>query len=227
MLCSNFNSAQRETLQRLKSELNDLECQRQDKQATLKAKEQAIVRFRRESTMLRIAVQSAESIVEELQDALDRDAVEEGRLDALKEHLVEAKEEVAIHEGSYEDSVVALDKARELMQVSRAQMAGLDAQIAEIDARVAKADGKAIKLSAQREGALRLKNSAIDSIEKAENNKVATESKCAEQVKIVAEFIEEATAICARVPVDAGETGDSIERKLKKLEADLHKYEAK
>lgn len=174
-----------------------------------------------------IAEQSAKSVVEELQDALDRDVIEEGRLDVLKEHLSEATEEVGAHEGSYEDSVVAIDKIKELMKTSRDQMAVLDARIAEAEAQINKAENKATRVSTQRDGALRLKNSAYESIDKAVAYKAGVEKDRAEKVGVVAQFTEQANNICARVPVDAGETGDSLDKKLKKLSADLKKYEDK
>ena len=172
-------------------------------------------------------MQSAQSIVEELQDALDRDAVEEGRLDALKEHLAEAREEVTTHEGSYEDSVIALDKARASMKDFKDQMSAFDTRIAEVEVKIVKAENKATKASAQREGALRLKNAAIESTEKAVQKKADLEAERLDKVKTVAEFTEQASNICPRVPVDVGETGTSIDTKLAKLSADLKRYEAK
>lgn len=204
-----------------------MERHRRDKQVNLKACEQAIVRHRRESKGLSIAVQGAKSIVDELQDALDRDVIEEGRLDVLKEHLAEAKEEVTTHEASYEDSVVAIDKAKEASKGSRDQMTTLDARIAEMEAHISKADNKATRVSAQRDGALHLKNSAYESIDKAVLYKETVEKQRAGKVDVVAQFTEQANNICARVAVDAGETGDSLDKKLKKLSADLKKYEDK
>lgn len=224
MAFSNLLSSQRDTLGRLKSQLHDLEQNRRDKQATLKACEQGLVRHRREAKNLVIGVQSAKSIVEELQDALDHDVIEEGRLDVLKEHLVEAKEEVTTHEASYEDSVVAIDKARESMKSSRDQMTILDAQISEVEAQINKADSKATRVSAQRDGALHLKNSTHDSIDTAVLHKEAIEKQRTEKVAVVAHFIEQANGICARIRVDAGETRSSLDKKLSKLDSDLRKY---
>lgn len=225
--CANILSSQRETLGRLKSELNDLDRHRREKQANLKACEQAIVRHLRESKALKISVQRAKSIVEELQDTLDRDVIEEGRLDVLKEHLAEAKEEVESHEGSYEESVVAIDKVKESLKIARDQMTVLDARIAEAEAHVTKAENKATRVSTQRDGALRLKNSAYESIDKAVLSKQDVEKEREEKVAVVTQFTEQANKICARVPVDAGETGDSLDKKLRKLSADLKKYEDK
>lgn len=227
MFYSNCLSSQRETLGRLKSELNDLERKRRDNQAGLKASEQAIVRHRRDAKGLVITVQRAKSVVEELQDALDRDVIEEGRLDVLKEHLAEVNEEVTTHEASYEDSVVAIDKIKESMKSSRERMTLLDARISEAEAHTNKAENKATRVSTQRDGALYLKNSAYESIDRAMLHKETVEKKRADQVGRVARYTDQASNVCERVPVDEGETGESLDKKLKKLHADLKKYDDK
>ena len=218
-------SSQRETLDRLNSELNELEKQRCDKRAGLNTYEQAIARHRKETNSLRIAVQRVESVVEELQDALDNDAVEEGRLEALKEHLIEAQGEVGTHEGSYEESVVALDKARESMKVSRNQMKLLDQRIAEAGAKIVKVEKDAEKLSDKRNEALKKKNDAVDAAERVVRKRPALEHDRVVQVETVSEFMKEAVQISPRVPVDTGETSFTLDAKLKKLTADLKKSE--
>lgn len=221
---SDVLSSQRDTLQRLRSELNEFEAQKRNKQNVLKGCDEAIARHHKESRSLRLAVQRAESVVEELQDALDQDAVEEGRLEALKEHLQEAQEEKAAHEGSYEDSIVALDKVRESMRVSRDEMRALDLQIAEIKAKIGKAENKALKASSQRTNALQAKNSAIKDVEDVKSGKAAAEKRRTEQITRLADFTAQASDICARVPVAPGETGDTLDKKLCKLDADLKKF---
>ncbi len=201
--------------------------QRRDKIATLTACEQAIVRHGRESGSLRLAVQSAQHIVDELQDSLENDAVQEGRLDALKAHLAEAQGEVTTHEGSYEDSVIAIDRIKESMGVSRRCMKDLDVQIAEVAARINRAEMEATKFSVRREAALRQKNTVIEQAKEAVMNQADLEKQREEQVEKVTQFIEQANRICPRVLVDAGETGVSLDKKLKKLNADLQRYEEK
>lgn len=221
------SSTQRATIQRLKLELDDLDHRMRDKQTTLKYCVDAITKHHRESNGLRIAVQKAESIVEDLQDDLDRDAIEEGRLDALKEFLNEAQDEKSTHEGSFGDSVLALDKIKESMRISRDQMAALDLQIAEAEARILKSESKALKVSGQRTAALQLKNSAIESVQNLTESKTDLQRRRKERVAQVADFTDQAQKICQRVPVDPGETGDSLDKKLIKLSADLKKYEEK
>lgn len=227
-VCSaNFPSAQRGILERLKSELKELEENQHDKEVALRGCQDAISRHSREAKTLRIAVQRIEAGIEELQDALDHDAVEEGRLDALKEHLKEAEDEKSTHEGSYEDSVLTLDRIKEAMRVSLAEMSALDLQIAEAKAKLKKAETKALKASTVRAKALQSKNAAIESVQALQEGKRKTLGWREEKVLQVADFTTQASEICPRVPVDPGETGQSLDRKLEKLHSDLKKYEEK
>lgn len=224
---SDFPSAQRGILERLKSELKELEENLHDKEVTLRACRDAIGVHSREAKALRIAGQRIETSIEELQDALDHDAVEEGRLDALKEHLKEVQDEKSTHEGSYEESVLTLDRIKEAMRVSLAEMSTLDLQIAEAKAKIRKAENKALKASTVRANALQSKNAAIESVQALQENKRRTLEWREEKVLQVADFTAQASEICPRVPVDAGETGQSLDKKLEKLHNDLKKYEEK
>ena len=216
-----FPSSQRELLQSLRAELNQFERMSQEKQKHLIRCEQAIFRGKNDAQRLKIEMQQAENIVDELQDALDQDAVEEGRLDVLKAQLTEAKEEKSTHEASYEESVIAKDKNNELLRASREQMASKDVHIEDAKAKVLKAEGRADKCSSQRASALRDKNAAFDSVESGKLEREQLERERNEESRRVDEFTRQANDLYPRVPVDEGETGDSIELKLEKLNKDL------
>ncbi len=166
-------------------------------------------------------MQQAENIVDELQDALDQDAVEEGRLDVLKDQLTEAKEEKSTHEASYGESIIAKDKNNELLKASRERMAGKDEFIADAKAKVLKAESRAAKCANQRSSALRDKNAAFDLVESEKLEREQYERERDEESQRVDEFTSKASDFCPRVPVDEGETGDSIDLKLDKLNKDL------
>ncbi|KAL8953621.1 MAG: hypothetical protein Q9222_000547 [Ikaeria aurantiellina] len=212
-------------LQRLKSELNDLEQSMRERQTNLKNCDQAITRHKRNARELRIAAQKLENDVEGLQDAIDGDALEEGRLDALKEGLAETKEELVTHQASFGDSVVAVDKAREALRTLRDQMKVIDNETAEVQARIRKAEAKATKASERREAVLREKNQAIAELEQAIKSKADAQARRADYAETSSIWNRKATEVCPRVPVDRGETCASLERKLEKLQADLRKWE--
>lgn len=224
---ANNLSSERDILQRLNSELENLEQQQRDKKANVRACDQAISSHRKETSNLRVVVQRAEGIVDKLQDALDNDAVEEGRLEALKTQLLEAQNEVTNHEGSYEDSVVALDKVREAMRVSRSQMKVLDDRVLEAEVKIRMAESEAAKISDKREAALKNKNAAVDAAKKAVLYKTLLEPQRKAQFETLTQFLREANAICRRVPVDPGETSETLEKKQEKLHGDLVRYEAR
>lgn len=166
-------------------------------------------------------MQQAENIVDELQDALDQDAVEEGRLDVLKDQLTEANDEKSTHEASYGESIIAKDKNNELLRVSREKMASKDVIIEDAKAKVLKAESRAAKCASQRSSALRDKNAALESVESEKLEREQYEREREEESQRVDEFSRKANDFCPRVPVDEGETGDSIDRKLEKLDKDL------
>lgn len=166
-------------------------------------------------------MQQAENIVDELQDALDQDAVEEGRLDVLKDQLAEANEEKSTHEASYGESIIAKDKNNDLLRTSREKMAGKDVVIEDAKAKVLKAETRAAKCANQRSSALRDKNAAFDLVESEKLEREQYERERDEEAERVDEFTRKANDFCPRVPVDEGETGDSIDLKLDKLNRDL------
>ncbi len=166
-------------------------------------------------------MQQAESLVDELQDALDADTIEEGRLEALKEQLAEAQEDVVTQENSYGESVIAKDKNNESMRRTRDEMAAIDSEIEDSEAKVNKAENKATRCANQRSAALRDKNAALEAVTKEKSEREQYEGERDEQITVVDNFTNQATEHCARVPVDEGETGDSIELKYEKLQKDL------
>ena len=216
-----ISSSRRDLLQSLRAELNQLERSLQEKQKCLTRCEQAIVKNKRDAQHLKIEMQQAENIVDELQDALDQDAVEEGRLDVLKNQLTEANEEKSTHEASYEESIIAKDKNNELLKTSREKMASMDVIIEDAKAKVLKAESRAAKCLSQRSSALRDKNAAFDSVESEKLEREQYERERDEESQRVDEFTRKANDFCPRVSVDEGETGDSIDLKLDKLNKDL------
>lgn len=166
-------------------------------------------------------MQQAENIVDELQDALDQDAVEEGRLDVLKDQLTEANEEKSTHEASYGESIIAKDRNKQLLRTSRERMASKDSIIDDAKAKVIKAESRVAKCASLRSSALRDKNAAFDLVESEKLEREQYERERDEESQRVDEFTRKANDFCPRVPVDEGETGDSIDLKLDKLNKDL------
>lgn len=170
-------------------------------------------------------MQKLEGAVADIQDRLDNGAVEEGRLDALKQGLEDAKEELSTHQASFGDSVIAKDKATEVLKTLRDRMSAIDVETANIKAKIQKAEVKSVKVSERRDAALRDKNSAYAAIKQQEDAYEVAEGVRNDQAHTVECFVEEASKICDRVRVDRGETTHTLEAKLDKLSTDLKAWE--
>ncbi|KAL8642945.1 MAG: hypothetical protein Q9228_000434 [Teloschistes exilis] len=218
-------NACRAEIQRLRSELSDLERIMRERQTNLKNAEQAITRHRREAGNLRVEVQRLTNEMDGLQEAIDRDSVEEGGLEVLKKGLDDAKIQRASYEAQYGDSVVAMDKAREPLRTIKEQMKVIENDIANTHTRIKKAETKCFGKLGERDVALREKNIAVDEHRRAREAKIAAQEARADHAETVAVYTGQASEICARVAVDQGETCASLEKKLEKLQADLKRWE--
>lgn len=212
-------------MRNLKAELHDQELRQQEMRTRLVLCEKEIAKHGKTKQELQIEMQQVQSLVEELQDALDQDAIEEGRLDALKEQLSDAEEERITHEASYGEVVLAKDKVHETMRLAREQMASLDQEIEEAKAKLLKAEAKATKTQNDRSNALRDKNGAIEALSVCKEDKDRLARERDDQIIVVQDFTNEARQVSARVPVDEGQTEDSLNQKWTKLDKDLRAAE--
>lgn len=196
-----------------------------EKRNHLRSCEQAIARHKKDVMRLKIEVQKAETIVDELQDALEEDSVEEGRLESLKQELEDAREEKIGHEASYEESVNAKDRNKESLDNARDELAKIDAQLKEAEAKVLKSESKLTRCVNQRSSALTEMNAAYESVQAAKEDLESMKEERNQGVRTVEDFTSQANAICPRVPIEHGETYDSLVLKLGKLKKDLNAAE--
>ena len=183
--------------------------------------EQAITKHKKITREKVIESQQAQNLVEELQDALDQDEIEPGRLDSLAKQLTDAEDDKATYEGTYEELVIAKDAAFESLRENRDRMTSIDDQIKEVEAKVLKAENKVTQQEKERRDALRKKNAAIELLNEARAVRITRLEARQTQLEIVDNFVEEASQVCARVPVNEGENEESLQRKHGKLLRDL------
>lgn len=196
-------------------------------QTSLTNCEQAITRHRRQSRDLKVEVNRLDDDVARLQEAIDRDSLEEGKLDELKKQLSGAKQNVDTQQAQFGDSVLAVDRARDALKPLRDQMKAIDVELAEVQAKIGKAEKRQVDRSLQREAALRDKNFAFSEIDRAKASQVAAQKRRVDHEETVRIYSGKAGEICPRVPIDRGETCGSLEKKLEKLQADLNRAETR
>lgn len=170
-------------------------------------------------------MQRAEDLAEKRQDELERDSVQDGRLEALKAALTEAEEEKSIFEGSYQDAIIQKERLNEIANKLNVELKAFDDEIKDMGAKIRKAEINASKLAQARHSALQEKNQAIQKIEDAKADKEREERKRQTQVERVNLWTSQAAQICTRVPVEPGETPASLDKKLEKLHQDIRRFE--
>ncbi|KZF18881.1 DNA repair protein Rad18 [Xylona heveae TC161] len=215
---------QKETLTQLKRELNDLEARRRELEEGVRRRDQEIVRHKRRQRDLQLDVQRAEEHLESLQDELDKENVEDGRLEALKTNLQDEQDNKALLENSYEDAINTKDRLNQRSKQLQDQLDVMDEGIVNGEAVVRKAETKSQRLGDARQTNLEECNASFDRIEDAKSEKNRAESRLKGQADTVQHFISQASRVSDRVPIDAGETPDSIDKKLAKLSADLARF---
>jgi len=219
------SSFQRDTVEHLKRELSELERRHRDLQFNLTGCEQSIMRYHRQHTTLQIEKQKADDELAKMREALEQDKIEEGYLDLLQVNLQEAEEEKKIYEGSYQDSVNEIDKSRETVKQTGEQVQAKRQAVAEAEFKAKKAQAAASKASTQRQTALYEKNEALQRIDDAKSDKGVIENKHQAMLARVKDFTEKASKVSPRVTIDAGETPDSLEKKLERLNHELDEYQ--
>ena len=219
------SSFRRDTLKRLQSDLTELDRRFREAQNAVEESKKAIARHQRHSRELQSDIRHAESEADDLQDAIDLGAGQEGKLEALKKGLEETNEEKTMLEGSYEESVLAKDKFMAQMKEFLEKMTIIDTRLAEAELRLKKAEKRPAKIIEQRHLALQDKNSAIEALRVATEDLKDLQDGRTEKVEAVAAFIEGASKVGPRVSIPTGVTGKAIEKKLGKVIEDLNAYE--
>jgi structural maintenance of chromosomes protein 6 len=218
---------QRDTLEHLRREFSELQRSQRELQQTVGRCLQALKNHEISRKRLQIELQQAEENVERLQEELDRDHIEDGRLEAFKADLLDAEREVEQHGGSYGEAVMQIEKQGKFCQLHRQELDAAKERIAAHERNIKKAESKLRRIQQARQIALQEKNIAFDAIHEARLVKETAEQKRDRQANVVTDFIHQATVVCPRTPVSPGETPQSIEAKLDKLKKQLEAYSKK
>ena len=212
---------QRDAVAALKRELRALEEAHRTAEIHVKNCKQAVERHKREITRLKIESQRADDAVEVLKDEIARDSTDDGRLRVLEAALQEAKESKAVNEGSFQDSVNAMDQSKQKLLAERNKVREVESKRDAMLQNLKKLEEHSQRLAVKRSEALGEKNAAFNKVGDAKSDRAILEGKRQEVVERVASYTEKASQICARVNVDPGETTDSLDKKIDKLQKDL------
>lgn len=216
-----------ETLKKAHSELANHDEHQRELHQEVKSFTQALDQHAKRSKDLKVAYQSAEDSVEDLQNRLDEDKVEEGKLEALNQGLIDEQNNKVYFENTYQEYVIAKDEYAAKRKALLTEMNEIDERLATVDTRIEKARTTRDKADEKRLDALVKKNEAIQAVEQLEGHRNEERERLAEQAEKVQHFTDQAGRIGQRVVIDHGETTESLDRKLQKLVTDSNRFMAR
>ena len=217
-------SLQAETLSQLEREKTDLESRVNQLRLAIRKCETAVNTQKRNLLHQKALHQKAEDRVEMLESDLDRDNVEDGRLDALKGYLAEAENEVEMYKETYRNYVTEKDKLNAISAIKKRELDAIKLRVADHDFQVTKAKVKLRNKTSARSMVLSEKNAAIELIEQLRQELVGFEQERDAQAKVVETYITDATGVCQRVPVPEGTTRARLEAQWTKIQQQIRTY---
>ena len=216
-------------LQRHRQALRDHDEQHKKLQQEVERHGQALTRHGREAGDLKVDLQRADDEVEELQDAIDKERPEEGRLDALREGLVTSEAARARLERTYQECVVAKDAYLAKRKDHSRVMSEIDQRLHHADQQLMLKKEIRERRQASKHDSLVKKNASISELERLQVERDDPEDGLTRHLEMqrerVQNFVNRATSIGARVAVDDGETTESLDAKLRKFDKDLKRQE--
>jgi chromosome segregation ATPase len=207
----------------LKRDVEDAQKELRAAQIAKKEADQAQERHKRKAKDLHVKVQRQAAEIERLNDELDADTPQTGTVEALQRALAEQQDAHALQSATYQDSVVAKDQAgREQKQLLQ-EMNQMDADLEELETRIKKAEANLVKLEESRIQAVYAKNDKIARIDDAKQRLEALRTEHDEQVQVVEDYTSKAGEVSARVAVDAGETTESLDKRLAAMRREIER----
>jgi chromosome segregation ATPase len=215
---------QRETLTQLERELARLQNERRQLEISLQRCDHCIIQHKKAHGSLKINVQRADDRVEVVQAELDRDDVEDGHLDALKAYLAEAEAEVGMYQETYGNAALEKERLNVAATEKKRALIAVKERLVDLEAKVKKAQQKVRNIGQGRKLALSEKNAAVEAIEDLKKEKTRAKEKRDRQAAQLDHFIEEASKVCERVPIDPGESAETLDAKMRKFTDCINSY---
>jgi chromosome segregation ATPase len=167
-------------------------------------------------------MQQLEDHAESLKDALEYN--KDGQLDALKNVVRAAEIELESYEASFEDAKIAVAALMENLKNLRREVKEKVAKLAALRQSCNVAREEKERVEDKRHRIISDKNAAIARVNDDKRHRDRIREKHDQLVTRILELTEQASIITERVPVDEGETTDSLATKLDRLKRDLQRY---
>lgn len=219
-----MSRAQQEIVQDLKRQLHDAEQEWQSARSRLNTCTQAVARHQQRGQALKIEMQKMEDHAEALRDALDKENAQDGGIESLRVALQGAEDERQTYEGSYSESVTAMSSMLQSLKDIRRELKAKDENIKVLEQNVVVAASERSKVEDKRRKILSDKNAAVAQIENDKKDRDVIHERREQAQSRVLYYNQEASRISPRVPIDEGETAESLDQKLTRLKQDVQRY---
>ncbi|KAJ9604138.1 Structural maintenance of chromosomes protein 6 [Cladophialophora chaetospira] len=174
---------------------------------------------------LTVALQEAQTRLDDLNDAIENDTAESGKLDQLQKALEADRQQKEVHESSYQDSVNNVDEKTNDLHAATAKCNDMDRRIEQADALAEQAKTAAQQADKTRSRDLKNKNDAFEKVRDAQADRGQVEQNLERIETEVADYTKQALSISERIHVPEGETHNGLEKKYKKLKEDHTRYQ--
>ncbi len=217
-------SFQKDALEQLRAEVKDMEASKRTAQQAVQRCAQAVTQHKKRSEQFKKELTSAGVRIADIEEALDAFDGVDGRLQGLKDDLVEAERQKDHYGNQYGE--LTLQKRELNKEVEGLKQEYNQAKLAtqEYKAKIAKAEDKIKRREESRRVILVEKNQAHEAYELAKVAKTQAEGSRDRQIETVQEYTQKATEACPeRVFIPEGETHATLERKYESLRDQLRR----
>ena len=221
------NRFEEESLRSLEKDLSVESLKLEDAKRRLANETDALKHHDRERRELKLSIQERQDRCDAAQDDLDNNVAEDGRLEALKKGMQEHQATKTHAEKSWQENLISKDATHAKMKSLTDELKEIDRRIMDAQAKVETAERDLRKADGNRSSALVAKNRAFEDWESAKVSLEECHTQREQQAERVKDFTAHAAIIGARVPVGAGETTESLDKKLDKLQGEIRRSEAK
>lgn len=196
----------------------------QTHQAARRAHEQAkqaVVAHKREGSRLKVAHQQADDAVVEIQNEIDANRPQDGKLQELEAQLQEAQAEHEAAKASLQDAMDAKIELDEKAQTLKQTMDQAQREVDGVQALLDEAEKQIEERKEDRNVALFAKNAALNDIMIIKEHHERLQEKVTTQEQQVEAFSRQALQISERVRVEEGQTPDMLDQLLDRLGEDV------
>ena len=163
-------------------------------------------------------IQRQEVALQDLKDELQADTPQEQALEQLEAALKDAQEEQQMNENTYGDAVVEKDRLNAEQRPVKDKLNEIQQKLEEIGERIEEAKKKLHQAEDKRAAELLQTNKGHEAVKDAEKAKERLEKDRDHQLGMVDSFTEQAEQVSPRIPIDEGETIDTLDAKLRRLQ---------